>query len=68
LAVDAERILCIPLSDHLAEEFVAWHFSKSYIFTVISTYHLEWEHQFGARTRQGDGQGSSEVNPVWATL
>jgi hypothetical protein len=68
LVVDAERILCIPLSDHLTEDFVAWHFSKSYIFTVKSAYHLEWEHQFGATTRRCDGQGSSEVNPIWETL
>jgi hypothetical protein len=47
---------------------MAWNFSKSYIYTVRSAYHLEWEHQFGATTRWGDGQDSSQVNPVWATL
>jgi hypothetical protein len=68
LAVDAERILRIPLSGHLTEDFVAWHKTKSHIFSVRSAYYIEWDHQFSAKTRRMDGQSSSSVNPVWDVL
>jgi hypothetical protein len=65
LQIDVERILKIPLSVHLNEDFVAWHKTNSHTFSVRSAYFLEWEHQFGTRTRREDGQGSSRINPVW---
>jgi hypothetical protein len=67
LAVDAECILRIPLSEYQNDDFIAWHKSKNFIFSVQSAYYVEWEHQFGARVRR-DGQGSSLVNPVWENL
>lgn len=38
LLVDAERILRIPLSVHLNEDFVVWCTTKSYSFSVRSAY------------------------------
>jgi hypothetical protein len=32
--VDAERILRIPLSDNLGDDFIAWHKTKSFNFSV----------------------------------
>lgn len=37
-----DRILRIPLSDHMDELFVAWHCTKSYTFSVRSTYYVEY--------------------------
>jgi hypothetical protein len=68
IPVDAERILRIPLSDQLSEDFVAWHHTKTFCFSVRSAYHIEWNHQFGAKIRRSDGQGSAQVNPVWEKL
>jgi hypothetical protein len=55
----------IPLSSHLTDDFVAWHKTKNHIFSVRSAYYTEWDHQFGAQTRRGDGQGASRLNAVW---
>ena len=49
LPIDAERILRIPISVHLNEDFVAWHKTKSHSFSVRSAYYSEWEHQFGSK-------------------
>ena len=32
--LDVSRILKIPLNEHMTEDFVAWHFSKTHTFTV----------------------------------
>ena len=68
MPVDARNILMIPLSEHLQEDFAAWHKTKSFVFSVRSAYYIEWEHQFGARTRREDGQGASNPNLVWDIL
>jgi hypothetical protein len=47
---------------------VAWHKTKSFTFSVRSAYYIEWEHQFGSKTRRNDGQSSSRINPVWDIL
>jgi hypothetical protein len=65
LQVDVERILRIPLSQHVSDDFVAWHNTKSFCFTVRSAYYIQWEHLFGHMTRRRDGQGSAQMNPVW---
>jgi hypothetical protein len=54
----------IPLSRYLTEDFVPWHKTKNHIFSVRSAYYREWYHQFGARTRRGDGHGAW-YNAVW---
>ena len=55
LPVDVERILRIPLSEHLSDDCVAWQLTKKHMFSVRSAYYAEWELQFGARTRRRDG-------------
>jgi hypothetical protein len=65
LAIDAEKILRIPLSDAMSEDFIAWNNTKTYSFTVRSAYYTEWDHQFGTKIRRQDGQGSASDNPVW---
>ena len=45
--IDAEHIRRIPLSEHLTEDFVAWHYTKTFTFWVRSAYY--WEHQIGAK-------------------
>ena len=67
VSVDVERILRIPLSTQLTEDFVAWHKTRTYSFSVRSTYYTEWEHQFGARIRRVE-VGPSKSNPVWEIL
>lgn len=62
--IDVHRILSIPLSAHLHEDFIAWHYTKSYIFLVRSVYYIEWDHSHRHRLTQADGQGPSERNPV----
>ena len=41
LPVDSERILRIPLSEHLTDDFGVWHKTKSFVFTVGSAYYTE---------------------------
>jgi hypothetical protein len=68
LQVDAERILRIPLSAQLEEDFVAWHLTKSYSFSVKSAYYSEWNHCNGRRLNRVDEQGPASLNPVWDIL
>jgi hypothetical protein len=66
-AVDAKRILQIPLNTHGFEDFIAWGFSQNGIYTVRSAYHLQWKHQFGPPAGQVV-QGSSSANPIWRSI
>lgn len=68
LQVDAENILTIPISEHMTEDFVAWHKTKTYTFSVRSAYYTEWEHQFSNRIQRRDRQGSVGNNPAWDKL
>jgi hypothetical protein len=65
---DVQRILRIPLSQNLENDFIAWNKSKNYMFSVRSAYYSEWELQFGTRMRRADGQGTEMINHVWSTL
>lgn len=49
---------------------VVFHLLKvsNFFHPVCSAYYVEWEHQFGAQTRRGDGHGSSKQNQVWEIL
>jgi hypothetical protein len=49
----------------MTKDYVSWHKTKSFSFTVRSAYHSEWEHQFGNRTRYANGQGSTGIKLVW---
>jgi hypothetical protein len=40
--LDAQKVLEIPLSQNLEEDFVAWHKTKSFTYSVRSAYYLEW--------------------------
>jgi hypothetical protein len=40
LPLDAERIMRIPLSEDLTNDFVACHRNKSHCFTVCSAYYV----------------------------
>ena len=66
--LDVERILQIPLSESMIEDFIAWHLTKTYTFSVRSAYYAQWEHSFGHQRSRSDGQGSSTNNPVWEIL
>jgi hypothetical protein len=66
--IDVSRILRIPLSENVDEDFVAWHLTKSYSFSVKSAYYLEWNHCNGRRLNRVDEQGPASLNPVWDIL
>lgn len=52
--LDVEEILKINLSPYQDEDFLAWHYEKSGIFSVRSAYRLAWLNKF-----HPDGEGSS---------
>jgi ribonuclease HI len=66
--VDVTRILEIPLSPTGMEDFVAWHWTKSGLFTVRSAYHAEWEYQFGRHNPNVMDIGGSRGDDVWKKL
>ena len=66
--IDASRVLRIPLSSNMTEDFISWHLSKSYTFTVRSAYYAQWSHSFSQRLNHPNGQGPSNRNPVWDIL
>jgi hypothetical protein len=66
--LDVRRILQIPISQELGEDFVAWHKTRNFCFSVRSAYYSEWEHQFGIKIRSNTGQSSSSSNPVWGIV
>jgi hypothetical protein len=63
--LDVQRILQIPLSPNMEDDFIAWNCTKNYQFSVRSAYYLEWNHQYGSTLRRADGQGTMNKNPVW---
>jgi hypothetical protein len=66
--VDATRILEIPLSPTSMEDFVAWHYTKTGLFTVWSAYHAEWDYQFGRHNPNAMGIGDSQHSKLWKRL
>ena len=62
--VDAHRILQIPLNVQIMEDFIAWNYTRSRTFSVRSTYHREFEHQYGRRLTRTDGQGNIQMNMI----
>jgi hypothetical protein len=57
-------MLQIPISPNPEDDFIAWHETKSYTFSVRSTYFTEWEHQYAGRLKRQDGQGTVNQNPT----
>ncbi|PNT74375.1 hypothetical protein BRADI_1g13505v3 [Brachypodium distachyon] len=49
------------------EDFVSWQYSKLGIFTVKSSYHLEWDHQHGRKLRRTATHDTSN-SPIWKIL
>lgn len=47
--IDPNRFLQIPIAGICMEDFVAWNYTKKGMFPVKSTYHTQWDHQFGRR-------------------
>ncbi|PNT76249.1 hypothetical protein BRADI_1g46382v3 [Brachypodium distachyon] len=66
--VDCQRILAIPLSDNVLEDFVAWEPTQTHTFSVRSAYHAEWNHQFGRRIYDCGGQGAMADHPIWKLI
>jgi hypothetical protein len=48
--LDANRIMQIPLFGDGFDDFMAWHGTRSGLFSVRSAYHTEWRHQFNGIT------------------
>ena len=46
---DAERILRIPLAIGMMHDFISWHPNKNGMFSVKSSYYLEWDFQHGRK-------------------
>ena len=65
LAIDANRILSMPLSHMVFEDFVARGHTKNSMFSVSSAYHGEWKHQFNGNKSNLYNPGGSVVNKVW---
>jgi hypothetical protein len=53
---EVQQILQILISPNFKDDFVAWHKTKTFTFTVRSAYFTEWQHQFGGRIRRSDGK------------
>jgi hypothetical protein len=64
--LDVDRILRIPLNENMTDDFIAWHMTKSYAFSVRSAYFLAWNHIHNRRRQ--DAIGPSRINPVWEIL
>lgn len=65
---DAERILQIPIFQHDIEDFIAWHLTKSGIFSVRSTYYRHWEECYESNNANPVGIRGSSPHPVWKKL
>jgi ribonuclease HI len=64
--IDVHRILQIPLTPD-REDFVAWHYNKSGLFSVKSAYYCQWNYKFGRNNRnESIPEGAS--NSVWEKL
>ena len=68
LPIDVTRILNIPLAVGRMEDFVAWNYTKTGIFSVRSAYYTEWEDQHGRKLARTTGAASSESNPTWEKI
>lgn len=66
--VDAQRILQISIARAGVDDFVAWHYNKSGVFSVRSAYHVEWDHQHGEKLRRTNGMGGTRGHPVWKKI
>jgi hypothetical protein len=63
--IDVCKIHDIPLSPSDTDDSVACHETRNYIFSDRSAYHMEWQHQYGSRSRRREDVGTSQTNLVW---
>jgi hypothetical protein len=54
------------LKKHIYIYIYIYIYTKIYVLYKIA-YHIEWNHQFGAKVRHGDGQESIRPNRVRET-
>jgi hypothetical protein len=66
--LNINRILATPLSSNSMEDFVAWRYTKTSMFSIWSAYHGEWNHQFRNKVSHLQAPGQSSINPVWNIL
>ena len=66
--IDAERILQIPIFQQETEDFVAWHLTKTGIFSVRSAYYKQWEDSYVDKNSNNAAISSSTNHPVWKRL
>jgi hypothetical protein len=64
--VDVHRLLQTPLTLD-REDFVAWHHTKTNLYTVRSGYHCMWDYKFGRHAQNADIAEAAN-NPVWKML
>ena len=65
--IDAERILQIPLFHVETEDYVAWHLTRSGVFSVRSAYYKQWEVNYDTDD-SGLARFSMAPHPVWKKL
>uniref|UniRef100_A0A453MXB5 Uncharacterized protein n=1 Tax=Aegilops tauschii subsp. strangulata TaxID=200361 RepID=A0A453MXB5_AEGTS len=65
--IDAERILQIPIHHQQTEDYIAWHLTKSGIFSVRSAYYRQWKDSYLTRT-PSDGLSGSSSHPIWKKI
>jgi hypothetical protein len=63
-AIDVNNIMSIPLNLNGMDDFITWRFNKNGLFSVRSTFHMEWESRFGKKLRRIDVTDSARPNPV----
>lgn len=66
--IDAERILQIPLHQHEMEDYVAWHLTKSGVFSVRSAYYRQWEESYAHMASNPNLSSGSSPHTVWKKL
>jgi hypothetical protein len=61
--IDADRILQIPLFHEETEDYVAWHLTKSGVFSVRSAYYNQWEANYDPE-ESGLTRYTTRDNPI----
>ena len=67
-SVDVHRILQIPLHVEVVEDFEACQHTWTGTFSVLSAYHVEFEHQYGHQWNSPDGKGSHHMYDIWKCI
>lgn len=66
--LDVNEILKIKLPHRGMEDFLAWHFDKTGVFTVRSAYHLALHNQLKANELGSSSSSTSGERKIWASL